>query len=180
MTNRDSSDQQLSPTNPWTSCNVPGPSAGAVGDDAWSAKAHEWDVCCVARIQQCPLNSVLRYYSTWPCIVLGCQLNYCLAPVLLRHARQFPTTFFFDSVWTPNTMSSTAGFTVIHPLCISTNNCRSRTTHESCSFGNTCFESLQYALYQSHLDPQPFPSHTEVSEIMILQTLQQQLNTTST
>ncbi|GFX43662.1 uncharacterized protein TNCV_511111 [Trichonephila clavipes] len=91
-------------------------------------------------IQQCPLNSVLQYYSTWSCIVLGCQLSHCLAPLLLHHARQSPMIFFFDSVWTSNTMSSTAGFTVIHPLCISTNNCRSRTTHDSCSFGNTCSE----------------------------------------
>ncbi|GFW86563.1 hypothetical protein TNCV_4333471 [Trichonephila clavipes] len=42
------------------------------------------------------------------------------------------------------------------------------------------FEPLQSALYQSRLDPQPFPSQTEISERIILQTLQQQLNTTST
>ncbi|GFT99193.1 hypothetical protein TNCV_1353621 [Trichonephila clavipes] len=42
------------------------------------------------------------------------------------------------------------------------------------------FEPSQSALYHNRLDPQPFPSHTEVSERIILQTLQQQLNTTST
>ena len=46
----------------------------------------------------------------------------------------------FDNAWMSNIMSSTFGFTVVHLLCISTNNCRSRTTHESCSFGNACSE----------------------------------------
>ncbi|GFV84887.1 uncharacterized protein TNCV_4298691 [Trichonephila clavipes] len=133
MTNRDSSYQDLSPTDPWAGRDSPGPSAGAFGDVSKGTR--------VGRLMRSPIpNSVLRYYSIWPCIVLGCLLSHCLAPVLLHRARQSPTTFFFDSVWTSNTLSYTAGFNVIHPLCISTNNCRSRTTHESCSFGNTYSE----------------------------------------
>ncbi|GFX58763.1 uncharacterized protein TNCV_804671 [Trichonephila clavipes] len=126
--------RQLSLTNPWTSRNVPGPSAGAVGDDSWSAKAPEWDVCCVApyptvSAEQC---APILFYLTLHCIGLSAEP--------LSDSGFAPTTFFFDSAWMPNNMSSTASFTVIHPLCIRTNNCRSRTTHESCSLGNTCFE----------------------------------------
>ena len=35
-------------------------------------------------IQQCQLNNVLRYISTWPYNVLGYQLSHCLAQVLLH------------------------------------------------------------------------------------------------
>ncbi|GFT99194.1 hypothetical protein TNCV_1353631 [Trichonephila clavipes] len=116
--------RQLSPTHPWTSRDVSGPSASTVGDDARSAEAHGWDVCCVAPYPTMPAEQCapILFNLALHCIGLS-QLSRCLAPVLLHHARQSPTTFFFDSMWTSNTMSSTAGFTVIHPLCINTNNC---------------------------------------------------------
>ena len=80
-------------------------------------------------IQQCLLNSVPPYISTLPWIVFRCQLCLCLTPVLLPLAGKSVSTVFFDNVWTSNTMPSTAGFTVIHPLWISTNNWISKTTH---------------------------------------------------
>ncbi|GBM32453.1 hypothetical protein AVEN_136032-1 [Araneus ventricosus] len=48
---------------------------------------------------------------------------------------------FFDDAWTTNTLASTAGVTVIYPLCMNTNNGRSRATYQSCSFGDTRSES---------------------------------------
>ena len=76
-----------------------------------------------------PITSVPRYISIWPCIVLGSQLSHSLATVLLHQARQSPKMFFFDNVWTPNTMSFTVDFTVNHPLCKRTKNCRSQIAH---------------------------------------------------
>ncbi|GBO10527.1 hypothetical protein AVEN_220602-1 [Araneus ventricosus] len=38
--------RQLSSTLPCSSFDVPGLTAGAVDDDAWSTEAHEWVVCC--------------------------------------------------------------------------------------------------------------------------------------
>ncbi|GBM44010.1 hypothetical protein AVEN_218158-1 [Araneus ventricosus] len=76
-------------------------------------------------ILQYPLNCFFRNTSAWTCIALGCQLSHCLAPILLHQARQSPTSFFFDDDWTTNTLASTAGVTVIYPLCMNTNNGRS-------------------------------------------------------
>ena len=118
--------------------HVPGamrPSVGIIGDKAWSPDGHEWVVW--TNIQQCLLNNVLRCISTWLCIVLVCQLIHCLGPILLHQA---PTTLFFDNVWASNTISSTAGFTIVLSFSIITNNCRSRTTHVSYSFENACPE----------------------------------------
>ncbi|GBM86285.1 hypothetical protein AVEN_14782-1 [Araneus ventricosus] len=70
-----------------------------------------------SHIQQCPLNCVFRKTCAWTCIVLGCQMSHCLVPILLYQAGQSPTSFF-DDVWTTNTLASTAGVTVIYPLCI--------------------------------------------------------------
>ncbi|GBM99082.1 hypothetical protein AVEN_275624-1 [Araneus ventricosus] len=78
-----------------------------------------------SHIQQCPLNCVFRNTCAWTCIVLGCQLSHCLLPILLYQVGQSSTSFFFDDAWTTNTLTSTAGVTVIYPLCINTNNCRS-------------------------------------------------------
>ncbi|GBN27527.1 hypothetical protein AVEN_121331-1 [Araneus ventricosus] len=66
--------------------------------------------------QQCPLNCVFRNTCAWTCIVLGCQLSNCLAPILLHQLGQSPTSFFFDDAWTTNTLASTAGVTVIYPF----------------------------------------------------------------
>ncbi|GFT50540.1 uncharacterized protein TNCV_551451 [Trichonephila clavipes] len=168
---------QLSPTDPWTCCDVLRPNAGLVGDDAWSAKAHEWDVCCVApyptvSAEQC---APILFYLVLHCIELSTEP--LSGSSFASLCETVSDEFFFDSVWTSNTMSSTAGFTVIHPLCISTNNPR---VVQFWKYLIRAFKPLQSALYQSRLDPQPFPSHSEISERMILQTLQQQLNTTST
>ncbi|GBN01193.1 hypothetical protein AVEN_201362-1 [Araneus ventricosus] len=78
-----------------------------------------------SHIQQCPLNCELRNTYAWTCIVLGCQLNHCLAPILLYQAGQSPTSFFFDDAWTTNTLASTAGITVIYPFCMNNYNGRS-------------------------------------------------------
>ncbi|GBM35763.1 hypothetical protein AVEN_108961-1 [Araneus ventricosus] len=94
-----------------------------------------------SHIQQCPLNCVFRNTCAWACIVLGCELSHCLAPILLYQSGQSPTFFFFDDKWTTNSLASTAGVTVIYPLCMNTNNGRSPTTYQSCSFGDTRSES---------------------------------------
>ena len=136
--------RQLSSTDLWSTQDVPMPSVEVVGIITWSTEANEWVVCYIASYQQCLLNNELWCISTWPCIVLSCQLSHCLAPVLLHQKGQSPTTFFFDNVWMSNTMSSTTSFIIIHPLCISTNNCRLQTTHKSSSFRNTCSEPLSH------------------------------------
>ncbi|GBL92159.1 hypothetical protein AVEN_91506-1 [Araneus ventricosus] len=78
-----------------------------------------------SHIQQCPLNCMFRNTRAWICIVLGCQLSHCLAPILLYQAGHSPTSFFFDDAWTTSTLASTAGVTVIYPLSMNTNNGRS-------------------------------------------------------
>ncbi|GBM98326.1 hypothetical protein AVEN_113423-1 [Araneus ventricosus] len=75
-----------------------------------------------SHIQQSPLNCVFRNTYAWAYIVLGCQLSHCLAPILLYQAGQSTTSFFFDDAWTNNTLASTAGVTVIYPLCMNTTN----------------------------------------------------------
>ncbi|GBN74417.1 hypothetical protein AVEN_252263-1 [Araneus ventricosus] len=77
-----------------------------------------------SHIQQCLLNCVFRNTCAWTCIVLGCQLSHYLAPILLCQAGQSPMSLFFDDAWTTNTLASTAGVTVIYPLCMKTNNGR--------------------------------------------------------
>ncbi|GBM81874.1 hypothetical protein AVEN_73272-1 [Araneus ventricosus] len=72
-----------------------------------------------SHIQQCPLNCVFRNPCAWSYIVLGCQLSHFLAPILLYQAGQ---SFFFNDAWTTNSLASTAGVTVIYPLCMNTNN----------------------------------------------------------
>ncbi|GBM61864.1 hypothetical protein AVEN_265509-1 [Araneus ventricosus] len=59
---------------------------------------------------------MFRNTCAWTCIILGCLLSHCLAPILLYQAGQSPTSFFFDNMWTTNTLASTAGATVIYPL----------------------------------------------------------------
>ncbi|GBO35720.1 hypothetical protein AVEN_152045-1 [Araneus ventricosus] len=94
-----------------------------------------------SHIQQCPLNCVFRNTCAWTYIVSGCQLSHCRAPILLYQEEQSPTSFFFDDAWTTNTLASTADVTVIYPLCMNTNNGRSLTTYQWCSFGDTRSES---------------------------------------
>ena len=98
MTNCDSSDQET--LFHWSMDQL---------QYSWAHCKHSWWLCLVSRgtwvgcllhsphTQQRLLNSVLCYISTWPCIVLGCQLSHCLAPVLLHQAEQSPTTLFFDN-----------------------------------------------------------------------------------
>ncbi|GFX97867.1 uncharacterized protein TNCV_4905181 [Trichonephila clavipes] len=121
--------------------DVPGLSESAVGDDAWSAKTHEWNVCCVVpyptvSTEQC---ASILFYLALHCIALSAEplSGSCFA----SPCETVSDDLFFDSVWTSNTMSSTTGFTIIHPLCINTNNCGSRTNHKP----------LQSALYQRRL-----------------------------
>ena len=80
-----------------------------------------------------------------------------------------------------NTISSTAGFTVIYPLFISTEYWRSKKIPRVVHFWKCLFramEPLKSGLYQSLFNPQPSSSHTKVSKRMVLQTLQHPLNTT--
>ncbi|GBM80884.1 hypothetical protein AVEN_52357-1 [Araneus ventricosus] len=77
-----------------------------------------------SHIQQCPLNCVFLNTYAWTCIVLGCQQSHCLAPVLLYQEGQSTTSFFFDDAWTTNTLTSTAGATVIYALGMNTKNDR--------------------------------------------------------
>ncbi|GBO20347.1 hypothetical protein AVEN_19940-1 [Araneus ventricosus] len=44
-------------------------------------------------IQQCPLNCVFRNTCAWACIVLGCDLSHCLAPISFYQAGQFRRPF---------------------------------------------------------------------------------------
>ncbi|GBN47498.1 hypothetical protein AVEN_105898-1 [Araneus ventricosus] len=74
------------PLIPWSSLDIPGPTVGVVDDDAWSTEAHEWDVFAQSHIQQLPLNYVFRNTCAWTCVILGCQLSHCLAPILLYQA----------------------------------------------------------------------------------------------
>ncbi|GBN26624.1 hypothetical protein AVEN_273647-1 [Araneus ventricosus] len=82
---------QLSSTHPWSSLDVTGPTVGVVDKDAWSTEAHEWDVCCTVPYPIVSLNCVLRNTCAWTCIVLGCQLSHCPAPILHYQAGQSPT-----------------------------------------------------------------------------------------
>lgn len=109
------------------------------------------------------LLTVLRKNSTWICILFGYQLLHFLPPILLEQMGMSPMSIFLDNAWRSNVMVSTDKFNIIHPLCIITNNGRSRRTWSlvvsRCSF--LVVLSLKFALYQSSLDPQPFPSDSE-------------------
>lgn len=97
-----------------------------------------WEGCSAySNIQQCSLYCVLRSNFTWTCIVLVCQPSHCLAPILLNQVGQTPKSFFRDNALTPNAMTSTAGFTCMHPLCRSANKGRLQIIDDSCTFGNT-------------------------------------------
>ncbi|GBM69413.1 hypothetical protein AVEN_158719-1 [Araneus ventricosus] len=77
-----------------SSVDVPGPTVGVTDDDAWSTEAYEWDVCCT--VPYPTVSAELCVPGAWTCIVLGCQLSHCLAPILHYQAGQSPTSFFFD------------------------------------------------------------------------------------
>ena len=137
------------PGNSLPQIHVPGPSVDVIGDDTWSTEAHEW-VCCVAKSARYEQCAPMHFYLTLQGLFcLDCQMSHYLAPVLLHHVRHSPTILFFDYVSTSNIMSSTAGFTVIHSLCRSTNIYKPRITYESCSFGNACSEHSSHYILAS-------------------------------
>ena len=86
--------------------------------------------------QQYPLNCVFGSIYTRLCIILVYQLSHYLVPIYFYHVGQSLMPFFYDTC-TSNALASTAGFIVIYPLFINTNNSRSGTTYQSCSFRDT-------------------------------------------
>lgn len=86
---------------------------------------------------------MLRKNSTLTGILLVCQLSHCLLSILLHQTGQYPTSFFFENTWTSDAMASTADFTVIHALCISTSD-RDREQPMSSTVAAILVPSLRY------------------------------------
>ena len=125
-----------------SSRSVPGPSEGVIRDDTWSAEAHEWNVCCLAPYPTVSTKQYVPVHLYLYCI--GLSAEPLSGPGFTSQAGKSLTTFFFDNAWTFNIMSSATGFTVIHPLSISANNCKSRTTQDFDSYGNACSEPSRH------------------------------------
>lgn len=135
MMNHNSSVGQLSPTDSWSCYNVPTLNVG-IDAGTWSEEAYEWDICYVVpySIMFAELCASKNFYLDLHCIGLSVELLSEISCFTKWDRLQHPFPLIIHGC--PNAMISVAGFTVIHPLCISANNSKSDNPW-ACSFGDT-------------------------------------------
>lgn len=86
--------KQLASTSSCSSSDVLGPTVGVIDNDLGQQRHTSGTSASQSHIHQCLLKSVFR--KSFTCTILGCQLNHCLAPILVCQAGQSPMFFSFD------------------------------------------------------------------------------------
>lgn len=103
---------------------------GLVGDNAWLIEVYKWNVCCIVPSALFTELCIFKQFY-WELNWFNLSAEPLFGSDFVSSSRTNSDTFlFFNNVWTTNAMMSTADFTIIHPLCLSTSNPWSQTTHK--------------------------------------------------